>query len=79
VVGLLLLPAVSERLAEDPVLVAQAIAHRGELEHRHGVQEARSQSAQSAVAETGIGLLLYGPEPVQLLLVGEPREMRLEH
>ena len=57
VLGLLALPAVLERLPEQPVLVANAVAVRGEAHGRHGVEEAGGETAETAVAERGIGLV----------------------
>ena len=48
---------VDERLAEDPVLVADAVA---DARHAHGgqrIDEARRETAQAAVAQTGLNLL----------------------
>ena len=56
VVGLLRLLALVDRLAEHPELVAQAVAHRGDLERRQRVEEARREAPQAAVAQPGVGL-----------------------
>lgn len=58
VVGLFELTAAAEGLSEDALLVAQAVAHGGELEGGHGVEEAGGESSEAAVAEAGIGFLL---------------------
>ena len=79
VVGLLLLPAVLHRLAEDPVLVAEAVAHGRKSQRRHRVQEARGQPSKPAVAQPGVGLLLEDAHPIQVLLEGHRRELRLQH
>ncbi len=53
-VGALDLATIAEALAEDPVLVADTIAHRGDVEGRHRVQVARGQAAETAVAQAGL-------------------------
>ena len=58
VVGLLHLPAVDERLAEDPVLVADAVADAGHVHRRERVDEARREPAEATVAEAGLDLRL---------------------
>ena len=54
----LLLHAVHHDLAEQPVLVADAVAEGGDAERRHALHEAGGQAAQSAVAQGGVGFLL---------------------
>jgi hypothetical protein len=78
VVGLLDLPAVPQRLLEDPVLVAQPVAHGGELQRRQRIQEAGGETAQSAVAQAGVGLLLQQSQPVELLAGGDIARDRIE-
>ena len=56
-VGVLDLPAVDERLAEDAVLVADAVADAGHRHRRERVDEAGREPAQSAVAEARLDLL----------------------
>ena len=58
VVGLLHLPAVDERLAEDAVLVADAVADAGHVHRRERVDEARREPAEAAVAEARLDLRL---------------------
>ena len=53
-VGALDLAAVAEALAEDPVFVAEAVAHRGDVEGRHRVEVAGGEAAEAAVAERGL-------------------------
>ena len=53
---MLLLPAVDDALAEQPVLVANAITVSGDAQGRHAFHKARSQSAQAAVAQGRVGL-----------------------
>ena len=57
-VGVLDLPAVAEFLAEDAELVAQAVADGGHAEGGHGIHVAGGETAEAAVAETGLGLLV---------------------
>ena len=63
-VGQLRLPAVHQLLAEDTVFIAQGVADRRIALRGQTVEEARGQTAQTAVAETGVRLLLI--EIVQL-------------
>ena len=58
VVGLLHLLAVHDLLLEDAQLVADGIAGSGDLQGGHGVQVAGGQTAQAAVAQAGVRLLL---------------------
>ena len=51
------LPAVFEVLAEHPVVVAQAVTVGGVVEGCQRIEEAGREAAETAVAETGIGLL----------------------
>ncbi len=67
VVGVLDLPAVGDLLAEHAVLVAQAVADRGDLQRRQRVDEAGGQPAQAAVAQAGVGLLFGQLVPVPVL------------
>ena len=78
VVGVLDLPAVGDLLAEDPVLVPQAVADRGELERRHRVEEAGGEPAQAAVAQAGVGLHLGELRPVELLALHRLPHDRLD-
>jgi hypothetical protein len=52
------LAAVGDLLAEDSVLVPQAVADRGELERGHRVEEAGGEPPESAIAQAGVGLRL---------------------
>ena len=54
-VGLLALEAVDDFLAEEAVLVIDAVAEAGHVRGGQGFQEAGRQSAQAAVAESGVG------------------------
>ena len=47
----LLLPAVANDLAEQAVVVADAVAVRGDLKGRHAVHETGGEAAEAAVAE----------------------------
>jgi len=58
VVGALLLPAVHDLLLEDAVLVQDGVAGAADAGGGHAVQIAGCQTAQTAVAQTGIGLFL---------------------
>ena len=78
VVGVLDLPAVGDLLAEDPVLVPQAVTDRGELERRHRVEEAGGEPAQAAVAQAGVGLHLGELRPVEFLALHRLPHDRLD-
>lgn len=54
--GLLLLPAIDNRLAKQAVLITNAIPMAGNAQGRHAFHEARRQATQAAVAQCGIGL-----------------------
>ena len=58
VVGQLHLLAVHDLLLEEAQLVADGVAGGGDLQGGHGVQVAGGQTAQAAVAQTGVGLHL---------------------
>jgi hypothetical protein len=51
----LLLPAAADDLAEQAIVVADAIAMRGDRERRHAVHEAGGEAPEAAVAERGVG------------------------
>ena len=67
VVGALDLAAALDLLAEDPVLVPQAVPDRRDREGGHRVDEAGGEPAEAAVAEPGVGLLLVEPVEVHAL------------
>ena len=56
VLGGFLLPAAADDLPEQAVVVADAIAMRGDGERRHAVHEAGGETPEAAVAERGVGL-----------------------
>ena len=58
VVGQLHLLAVHDLLLEETQLVADGVAGGGDLQGGHGLQIAGGQTAQTAVAQTGVGLHL---------------------
>ena len=60
VVGVLLLDAVLDGLLEQAVLVAEAVAPRGEIQRGDGVEEARGEAAETAVAESHVALHARG-------------------
>ena len=66
-------------LAEQTVFIADGAAHRGQVEGRQRVHEARCQTAQTAVAQRGFRLFLkhlvyVDVQFVQRLLVGIERD-----
>ena len=52
----LLLPAAADDLAEQAIVVADAIAVGRDRERRHAVHEAGGEASEAAVAERGVGL-----------------------
>ncbi len=58
VIRALFLPAVANLLLKDAVLVAQSIAHRGQLHRRHRVEEAGGETTETAIAQSRVGLLV---------------------
>ncbi len=69
IVRLLDLPAILEDLFEHAVFVAEPMAHGRQLHRGHGIQKARCQPAQSAVAQAGIGFLLEQFQPVNASVI----------
>ena len=69
VVGNFDLIAVHDALTEQAVLVADGAAHGGQLKSGEGVEEAGSQTAEAAVAQTGLGLDLKDSVAVDTQLV----------
>ena len=57
-VGLLNLPAVLYFLVEEPELVADAVADGGNVQRGERLHVAGGKAAQSAVAQTGLGLVI---------------------
>ena len=64
VIGQLVLYAALDHLAEQPVLVADAISVRRDAERRHALHEAGGEAAEPAIAQAGIRLLRA--QPVQI-------------
>ena len=58
ILGNLLLPAVADDLAEEAVVVTNAVSGRGDRQRRHAVHEAGGEAAEAAVAERGVGFQL---------------------
>ncbi|MNN32129.1 hypothetical protein D3C81_1458410 [compost metagenome] len=56
VLGLLLLPAIDHRLAEQAVLVANAVTVGGDPQRRHAFHETGGQPPETTVAQGRIGL-----------------------
>ena len=55
-VGIFLLPALIDDLAEQAVIVADAVADRGDRQRRHALHEAGGEPAEAAIAERRIRL-----------------------
>ena len=74
-VGIFLLPAVLDDLAEQAEIVADAIADGGDGERRHALHEARGEPAETAIAERCVRLELaqFGQADAEIA------ERRLEH
>mmetsp|Transcript_40127 Transcript_40127/g.103876 ORF Transcript_40127/g.103876 Transcript_40127/m.103876 type:complete len:708 (-) Transcript_40127:720-2843(-) len=77
VVRLLVLEAVLDGLPEHAVLVADTVAPGGQVESGHGVQKARCQAAQTAIAKRGVALLLHDGLQVVAHLMHGLRELVL--
>jgi hypothetical protein len=71
------LVALLQLLAEDAVLVAQAVADGGDRQRRQAVDEAGGEAAQAAVAQAGVRLHLGELERVDLLLAHQVADERL--
>ncbi len=56
VLGHFVLPAVLQHLAEDAVVVADAVAVRGNRQRGHALHEAGGEAPEAAVAERGVRL-----------------------
>lgn len=54
--GLLLLPAIDNRLAEQAVLVTNTVAMAGDAQRGHALHEARRQTAETTVTQGRVGL-----------------------
>ncbi len=67
VVGALDLKAVANFLAKDAVLVTQTVADCRQLQRRHGIEIARGEATQAAVAQAGVGLAFGQLHQVQFL------------
>ncbi len=52
------LPSIAHFLAEQPVDIANAIAEGRYIHRRHGFQETRRQTPQTAITQRGVGLTL---------------------
>ena len=57
-IGHFYLLAVDDALTEQAVLVANAAAHRGQIERRERVHEARGEAAKATIAGSGFGLFV---------------------
>ena len=69
VVRFLDLAAVHDLLAEDAVVVAEPVAHAGEVQRRHRVDVARGETAKAAVAESRVGLVVSQAVPVDAVFL----------
>ena len=67
-----------ELLAKDAIVVAQPIAHGRDLHRGHGIQEAGGETAQPAIAQPGIRLLLRQLHQVQPLALEHLTRDRLD-
>ena len=57
-VGIFLLPALIDDLAEQPEIVADAVADRGDRQGRHALHEAGGEPPEAAIAERRVRLAL---------------------
>ncbi len=65
-IWLFALPAVAEVLAEHAIFVAQTVAHAGNSQCRHRIEETCGKAAQTAIAETRILFLFDDLERIEL-------------
>ena len=56
VLGRFLLPAAADDLAEEAIVVADAVAVRGDGQRRHAVHETGGEATEAAIAERGVRL-----------------------
>ena len=77
VLGIFVLPAVADGLAEQAVVVADAIAVGGDRQRRHALHETGGEAAEAAIAQRCVGL-----DVAQLVEIdveaGERRAHRLD-
>ena len=78
VVRPLLLPAVSNFLLKDAVLIAQAIAHRRQLHRGHRVEEAGGETTETAIAQAGVRLLVKDLPPLAAVAFETRSDDRIE-
>ena len=78
VVRLLHLLAVHDALAEDAVVVPKAVAHTGEVEGGHRVEEAGGKASEAAVAEAGVHLEVPQRVPVEAVLLQRLRALGVQ-
>src|SRR5262249_47922536 len=62
-----------------PVLVAQPVTNGRDLHGGHGVEEARGESAETAIAKAGVGFLLNQLQPVDALLASRMLNEGIQH
>ena len=74
-VGIFLLPAVRDDLAEQAEIVADAVADRGDRQRRHALHEAGGEPAETAIAQRRVRLAFAQVRQVD----AEIAERRLEH
>src|SRR6185312_4657000 len=58
ILRIFLLPAVAHHLAEQPEIVADAVAAGGNAEARHALHQTGGEPAETAIAERRVGLRL---------------------
>jgi len=68
VVRFLDLLAVHNPLLEDAVVITQPVPHAGQVERRHGIQEAGGEPAETAVAQSGVDLDVAQGVPVDAVI-----------
>ena len=68
-IGLFDLVAVDDLLAEDAVVVSKAVAGAGDVEGGHGIEVARGEAPEAAIAEAGVGLVVAKIVPVDAVVL----------
>ena len=78
VVWPLLLPSIANALVEHAVLVAQSVTHCRKLQGRHRIEEARRQTTEPAISETGIRFFVKQLDPLTPIVVEGPLDHGIE-
>ena len=78
VIGLFMLPAVMDILAEDTIFISQSAAHARNGERGHGVEEASGEASEPAISQACVGFLLDHIQGVEVVAEAELGHHRVE-